>query len=118
MVTAFGASRPTAGLFNREVSHHVTFGADLVLFSAAVYYIWKGKSGLGALVLALLAWVLVLLDPLRHMVLDHNGPEALAMYDDEDKLTTVGRVCQAATITGFICFAVAILLHRQCAQCG
>lgn len=49
--------------------------------------------------------ILALLDPVRHVLLDHGGvicePEKLAMYaDGEGNLSTVGEICRWATIIG------------------
>jgi len=59
----------------------------------------------GPFALTLCGVILAILDPIRHVLLDHDGvicaPQKLAMYaDGEGHLTVVGTFCKWATILG------------------
>mmetsp|Transcript_36533 Transcript_36533/g.104397 ORF Transcript_36533/g.104397 Transcript_36533/m.104397 type:complete len:83 (-) Transcript_36533:98-346(-) len=65
--------------------------------------------------------ILVLLDPLRHFLLDHNGiwfkPEHLAMYaDSHHHLTPIGKFCQVATIVGLVLLVTGVILSSAIAD--
>lgn len=72
-------------------------------------------SALWPVVLAVLSTVLLLLDPIRHILLDHGGVffqvEDLAMYtkiNGHVALSVIGRLSQIATVVGFILLLLAI----------
>lgn len=111
LVTAFGVTGDVASSENREESHHVTLGADLVLFGCILWYLGtkspsaKTTWAKGPFLLTLVGVIFALLDPIRHVLLDHDGvfvePEKLAMYaDGEGNLTAVGTFCKWATVLG------------------
>lgn len=111
LVTAFGVTGDVASTENREESHHVTLGADLVLFGSILWYLGtkppsrKTTYEKGPFLLAAVGVFFALLDPIRHVLLDHDGvfvePEKLAMYaDGEGNLTPVGTFCKWSTILG------------------
>lgn len=114
-MSAFGASSSVGSDAAREKSHHFTWGADIVLFSMVIGYIAcntpRNEDSLfrkwGPLMLTLAGCILMLIDPSRHVLLDHDGvffkPESLAMFDDNGNLTTAGRFGQLCTISGLIC---------------
>lgn len=105
---------------HREESHHVTFGADLVLYGSILWYVGtytpssKTTWPKAPFFLTLVGVILVLLDPIRHLLLDHGGvicePEDLAMYADGDgNLSTVGEFCRWATIIGMALIASGVM---------
>lgn len=120
-VTAFGAANHVASGWAKEVSHHVTFGADMVFFGVLVWMLTDAKkdnslAGLGPLILAVLSITLLMIDPTRHLLLDHGGvfcePASLRMYmmvDKKQVLSPIGAFSQAATIVGFILLALAVM---------
>lgn len=66
----------------------------------------------------LLGCVLIMLDPSRHVLLDHGGvicePQKLAMYaDSEGHLTTVGSFCRWCTIVGLGLLTVGVIWVLQ-----
>jgi len=102
------------------VSHHFTFGANLVLFG---YLIWQvGKTTARAsrswipFVFIVLGCLLVALDTLRHILLDHGGvffePQVLAMYTSKG-LSPIGRTCQWTTIIGLVLLFVGLASFFQ-----
>jgi hypothetical protein len=93
---------------NKEITHHFTFGADIVLFTAMAYYVARipSRSGLrywGPLAMVALGGVLLTLDPTRHVLLDHGGVffemNSLAMFRNGG-LSPIGKVCQMSSIAG------------------
>mmetsp|Transcript_87472 Transcript_87472/g.245587 ORF Transcript_87472/g.245587 Transcript_87472/m.245587 type:complete len:136 (-) Transcript_87472:96-503(-) len=111
MVTAFGAGGNMASDANREKSHHFTFGADIVLFTGlTVFMVLKasqksaGRQHWAPALAVALGSVLIMLDPTRHVLLDHGGvwfsESSLSMYSDYPQLSPIGRFCQIATILG------------------
>lgn len=111
---------------NREAFHHFTFGADVVLFSAVTWYIAKmasaGKNASsfekwGPLAVVSLGCASLILDPTRHVLLDHGGvlfqPSTLAMYSGPGKLSAMGQFCQVATITGLVLLLIGMLWHMR-----
>jgi len=114
-VGLFGASSSVASSENRELSHHVTFGADLVFFAGAIWYTASVTAASrseksffakwGPVISVAMACVLLMLDPARHLVLDHGGfgmEAQLAMYTSDGALSLTGRLCQRATQFGFL----------------
>lgn len=85
----------------------MTLGADVVFFAWLIYSIAKKqqtkKSSMFPLGLVVIGVFLIMMDVVRHFLLDHGGvfvqPTRLAMYG-ETGLTPVGRLCQVSTITG------------------
>mmetsp|Transcript_2081 Transcript_2081/g.5759 ORF Transcript_2081/g.5759 Transcript_2081/m.5759 type:complete len:112 (-) Transcript_2081:156-491(-) len=67
----------------------------------------------GCLLLACLGSILALLDPLRHIFLDHDVLMlcgiSLPMYEDDGGLTPTGRACQIFSILGVSLLTIAIL---------
>lgn len=112
-MTAFGASSSVASSEARVFSHHFTFGADLVFFGWLIYHLaasnmktWSQMSRWTCLTVVSLGSLLLLLDPLRHVLLDHDGvffpPQRLAMYAASGGLSAIGRFCQICTILGIV----------------
>lgn len=64
-----------------------------------------------------LACVLLMLDPTRHVLLDHGGvffqERTLAMYKGPGQLSAMGRFCQAASIAGMSLLLVGVLWHMR-----
>lgn len=117
-MTAFGAGSSVASTRARVFAHHFTMGADFVLFGWLIVQagttVWKRprRTALrrwGPLIVIALGCALVLLDPVRHVLLDHDGvffePQRLAMYAEDGSLTRIGKFCQVVTILG-ICLLV------------
>jgi len=83
----------------------------LVLFGSILWYVATKPPArtpswaYGPFVLTLCGVILAMLDPTRHVLLDHGGvicaPQDLAMYaDGEGHLSAVGTFCRWATIVG------------------
>lgn len=100
---------------NRELSHHVTFGADLVFFGGAIWYTASTTAASrserdffakwGPVIFVAMGCLLLIWDPTRHLVLDHGGfgmEQQLAMYNAEGGLSAMGRASQKATQLGFL----------------
>lgn len=116
-MSAFGAGSSVGSEVAREKSHHFTWGADIVLFSIVIAYIAynapKNETRFvikwGPLLLTITGCMLMLVDPSRHVLLDHGGvffkPESLAMFDDAGNLSAAGRFGQLCTISGLICLS-------------
>jgi len=114
-VTLFGAGGNVASDNNREASHHFTLGADMMLFGGLIWYARNAVSmhpdtlsrKYGPAMMVAIGSILTVLDPTRHVLLDHGGgpfrPEDLSMYGDYPKLSPIGRFCRASTIAGLIC---------------
>lgn len=121
-MTAFGASSSVASESARCSSHHVTLGADIVFFGWLIYSVAKKQAKtasrfpLGVVVLGVF---LIMLDVVRHFLLDHGGiivvPNKLAMYG-ETGLTPVGRFCQISTITGMTLLFAGVFLSMGIPQ--
>jgi len=124
-VTAFGAGSNVASDEKRYFSHHFTFGADLIVFAWLCHYavvtttqVRIGKDPFfkwGPFTLLALGCTLVMLDVLRHLILDNRvlaNPEVLAMYMDNGHLSPVGRTCKLLSTIGIILigFSMAWLL--------
>eukprot|EP00928_Gymnodinium_smaydae_P043340 TRINITY_DN2905_c0_g1_i1.p2 TRINITY_DN2905_c0_g1~~TRINITY_DN2905_c0_g1_i1.p2 ORF type:complete len:145 (+),score=37.68 TRINITY_DN2905_c0_g1_i1:379-813(+) len=132
MVTAFGAASSVASDTMKDVSHHFTLGADLVMFAALIAFVAAKtpRERLGEkpfaggarrwlpLVLVSLGCALVMVDVTRHVLNDHGGviapEESLSMYvgAGHSKLSRLGRFCQVSTISGvlFMLLGQALLL--------
>lgn len=119
MVTAFGAGASAGSYENREISHHVTWGADLVLFSLVVWYVLestleKPGSSWWPVWLVTAGALLTMMDPTRHLLLDHDGvfiqPEAITMYNEEGGLSTVGSTCMYSTRFGLAMLVLGVTL--------
>jgi len=107
-----------ASAHNRMVTHHLTLGADLVLFGSILRQLFRDAPKQdGEFVrkwapvsCVFCGVVLLLFDPLRHVLLDHGAQEqSLAMYTQTGDLSAAGRTCQLATIVG-ICMLVGGML--------
>lgn len=117
---------------NREAAHHFTFGMDVALFATVIAYVGRrafdpveafGKSmseRWGPFVLVCLGCVALILDPIRHMLLDHGGvffkEMDLAMYNNTGGLTPIGVAGQVASITGMVLLLSGILWHMEVPQ--
>lgn len=124
-MTAFGASSEVASDESREASHHFTVGMNLVLFGWLIWTVAagsvRGRAGTscmwqwGPLVLYTLGACFAMLDPIRHVLLDHNGvfmdPHRLAMFRDDGTLSTIGKFCQVSTIAGVSTMISAMLWY-------
>lgn len=103
------------------LSHHFTFGADLVFFTWLIWQVADGtaqsRRRWGALGLVVLGCLLILLDPTRHILLDHGGvffeEKSLAMYKSDGTLSPAGRSCQVATIAGLLLLFLGLVCHLQ-----
>jgi len=112
---------------NREAFHHFTFGADLVLFACMIAYVQRAAaasraeqsaaSKWGPLVVLTLGCCLLILDPIRHVLLDHGGvffkEQTLAMYSVLGGLSPMGKACQIASISGMILMVSGVLWHMR-----
>jgi hypothetical protein len=119
-VTAFGAANCVASDSAKSISHHLTFGADIVFFGAILRMFFVARkddsfSSVWPIVLAVMSVMLLLLDPIRHILLDHGGLffkiSDLAMYCEVDGqlvLSGTGRLSQIATVAGFVLLTLAL----------
>lgn len=118
----FGAGSSVSSEGNKAISHHFTWGADLVLFAAVIWLVYtkteprgdeNGRSRWLPFLLTCLGCVMMLVDPTRHLLLDHGGvicaPEDLVMYADNGGLTTLGKVGRWSTIMGLVFLLVGVL---------
>jgi len=119
------ASRSIESNSNREAAHHFTLGADIVLFGTVIWYVGRTayekvlRSPVprwGPFMAVSLACTLLILDPLRHILLDHGGvffkERTLAMYDNHG-LSPVGQFCQISSIAGLILLLSGVLWHMR-----
>jgi hypothetical protein len=111
---------------NREAFHHFTFGVDIVLFTFVVYYIYRMTAGSmrnasfisrwGPLIMVTMACIFLILDPSRHVLLDHGGvffaEQDLAMYG-EGGLSPVGKFCQTISIVGIVLLLAGVMWHMR-----
>lgn len=115
-----------AGEAQRVWSHHFTVGAAVVLDGWLVHKVADRyfqrrlafpqlRGTWVPLLLTAIAVGFLLLDPMRHLVMDHGVKEGeLKMYNRHGGLTLVGRICQASSLSGllllfagiFWCFAL------------
>mmetsp|Transcript_60556 Transcript_60556/g.131240 ORF Transcript_60556/g.131240 Transcript_60556/m.131240 type:complete len:104 (-) Transcript_60556:564-875(-) len=78
----------------------------------------------GATLAVALGSVLTVLDPTRHVLLDHGGvffpEEALSMYAEYPKLSPIGRFCQLSTITGLSLVTLGVIFFLRLPEklCG
>lgn len=113
-MTAFGAGSSVASDTYREISHHFTLGADIVLFGAMVGYVARNsKPGeWGPFAMLSVGSVLMIVDPLRHVLLDHGGvffkPESIAMFADDGGLSFAGRTSQLCTVFGLLLLVMGV----------
>lgn len=108
---------------NREFCHHMTFGADLVFFAGAIWYTASETAGRsrsedsffakwGAVIFVVMGCMLLILDPTRHLVLDHGGfgmQKQLAAYNEDGALTPTGLAFKRATHLGVLLLSVGLL---------
>jgi len=103
------------------VTHHLTFGADLVFFGNLLRTFaigttdYKTFSGVWPLVLASISVILLMVDPTRHILLDHGSglwyENSFSMYFLDGgavHLTAAGRFCQRVTTLGMVLLVVAV----------
>jgi hypothetical protein len=122
LVTVFGVSAQWATLEKREIVHHFTLGADVVLFTGIIWYVFASTktqdprapplwppapSKWAPVYLVTIGAMLVTWDPLRHVLLDHGGvffeERTLAMYQDsKGTLSPMGRFSQISSILGMV----------------
>lgn len=59
--------------------------------------------------------VLVIIDPTRHILLDHGGvffkESDMAMYKSGGHLSAMGHFCQKATILGIVSLVAGVMWH-------
>jgi len=108
------------------ISHHMTVGANSVIFGYLVWYLIKMKDAsskrlnshtirnMGIAIACVAAGsIFLMLDPLRHVLLDHGGviaaPTTLSMYSATGDLSFIGHTCQLATISGLCLLVVGLL---------
>lgn len=69
----------------------------------------------GPFFLLLVSCLMLILDPLRHFFLDHDGiffrPRDLSMFAPGGGLSHIGRTCQVLTITGICGLCVGIVWY-------
>lgn len=120
MVTFFGASTSAASADNRELSHHVTWGANSVLFALIIWYMVENTvetkdARWGPVGLVTLGALLTMIDSTRHLLLDHDGvffePATIAMYSADGSLSEVGYFCMRTTQIGITCLLVGMLWY-------
>lgn len=120
MITAFGATdRTIASDENREIAHHLTFGADLVLYGSILWHVGtnaprhKTAWPWGPFLLTICGVILSFVDITRHILLDHGGvicePERMAMYAAGGALTPVGEFCKRASILGMVLLMAGVM---------
>lgn len=126
----FGANPSVADDDSREATHHATLGADIVLFGAATFYVGRscastlGRPAMqgflarwGPLVFVCIGSCLLLLDPLRHVLLDHGGvffkEESLAMYSSHGGLSPIGQFCRNSSIVGITSLVMGIFWYMR-----
>jgi len=105
----------------RVFSHHFTLGANLVFFGVLLWQV--GTNTLQSsrpwtpFVLVFLGCVLLLVDQMRHILLDHGGvffdEHTLAMYTDKGTLSPMGRGCQITTLAGLALLFTGLALFFQ-----
>lgn len=114
---------------NREATHHFTFGADVVIFAMIIWYVFgmaSNSMGMtswarkwGPLVMLITACTLLILDPIRHVLLDHGGvffeEQDLAMYlhDGSGRMSFAGKFCQCASVSGLILMLCGVLWQMR-----
>lgn len=107
---------------NRQSCHHMTFGADLVFFGGAIWYTTshtarsRSETGFlvkwGPVIFVALGCVLLLLDPTRHLMVDHGSfgmGKQLAMYNEDGDLSPIGLASKRATHLGVLFLCVGLL---------
>jgi len=103
------------------VTHHLTFGADFVFFGNLLWTFaigtsdYKTFSHVWPLVLASISVSLLMVDPTRHILLDHGSglwyEDSFSMYFIDSgavHLTSAGRFCQRVTAVGMVLLVVAV----------
>lgn len=99
----------------------MTFGADLVFFGGAIWYTASATARLksenslakwGSVIFVVMGCVLLICDPIRHLVLDHGGfgmEKQLATYNDDGGLSPMGHAFKMATHFGVILLSIGLL---------
>jgi len=110
---------------NREISHHFTLGADLVLFIGLSIYVasMSSKADKNAFdkyvptMFVIIGSIFTILDPFRHFLLDHGGiffpEEKLAMFDGPGHLSWIGQLCRLTSKMGLVMLVAGIILFLQ-----
>jgi len=64
-----------------------------------------------------LGCTLLVLDPIRHILLDHGGvffkEQDLAMYSSRGGLSAIGMLCQCLSIAGMVLLLSGVLWHMK-----
>jgi len=97
-----------------------------VVFGVVICYVGRMASApssrsavscWGPLALVILASILLILDPSRHVLLDHGGvffeEQSLAMYNGQGKLSPIGKFCQRSSITGILMLLAGVVWHMR-----
>lgn len=83
--------------------------------SAKTQKSWAARWG--PVVALTLGCFLLIIDPLRHVLLDHGGvffaPMDLAMFDAPNHLSPMGRFCQVASILGIVLMVGGVMWHMR-----
>lgn len=104
------------------MSHHLTWGADVVLFTLVVWYVIertreKPGSSWWPVGFTTAGAFLTMIDPTRHLLLDHGGvffhPQSIAMYTEDGGLSPVGLACMYSTRIGLTMLLLGIFLFIQ-----
>jgi hypothetical protein len=112
---------------SRETSHHITFGADIVIFGFMIWYVTGMAASApkshpfltrwGPSMAVSLGCLLLIIDPTRHILLDHGGiffeERSLAMYARDGGLSPIGHFCQVAAIIGFTALILGVMWHMR-----
>lgn len=100
---------------------------DVALFSTLIWYVavMTGAatkpvfpvSRWGPVVVVSIGCALIILDPIRHVLLDHGGVffqvHTLAMYSGPGQLSFAGRFCQIASIVGIALMVIGVMWHMR-----
>lgn len=98
-----------------------------MLFACMIAYVQRAAAACraeqsaaskwGPLVVLTLGCCLLILDPIRHVLLDHGGvffkEQTLAMYSVLGGLSPMGKACQIASISGMILMVSGVLWHMR-----
>jgi hypothetical protein len=111
-----GASADASGT-SRAISHHMSLGANIVIFGGIIYHVAATRRRGGSTTESWLPTVLVTVgsismmwDVLRHVMLDHGGlvfsEQTLAMYSADGSLSAMGWTSMVLAIVG-MCMVMA-----------
>lgn len=119
---------------DREAHHHFTFGADVVLFTCVIAYV--GKRAFApkeapltwsdrwvAFSLVCIGCAFLILDPIRHVLLDHSdilpiNEQDFAMYVSATRppILSPRSVGQLASVFGMVLLVCGVLWHMKLPQ--